>query len=188
MRKLTGKQHAFVLAYLANNYNGADAARRAGYRGNNETLAAVAYENLRKPHIAQKIADYFKDQAMPAEEAMFRIAQIARLSIGDFIEVSEGGKGWKINLEAVAEKGHLVKRIKETLTGPEILLHDSLKGLELVGKSHGQFAKKVELEAEKCLILDMPIPEGAMEGPEREEPKKKSVSGTSPTLRQLLSR
>lgn len=186
MKKLTGKQHAFVLAYLSNNYNGTAAARTAGYQGSDQTLAAVAYENLRKPHIAGKIADYFRDQAMPAEEAMFRIAQIARLSIGDFIKITE--HGWKIDLDAVAEKGHLVKRIKETLTGPEILLHDSLKGLELIGKSHGQFAKKVELEAEKCLILDMPIPEGAMEGPVREEPEKKSASGSSPTLRQLLSK
>jgi len=183
VRKLTGKQHAFVVAYLSNNYNGTAAAREAGYKGNDQTLAAVAYENLRKPHIAEKIADYFKEHAMPAEEAMFRIGEIARLSIGDFIKVNKRGTGWKINLKAVAEKGHLVKRIKETLTGPEILLHDPLRGLELVGKSHGQFAKKVEDEVVKCLVLDMPVPEGAMEGPE-----KKSASGNSRILRRSPNR
>ncbi len=35
--------------------NGAEAARRSGYRGNANKLASVAKENLRKPHIREEV-------------------------------------------------------------------------------------------------------------------------------------
>lgn len=47
-RKLTVKQQRFADLYDG---NGVKAAREAGYKGNNITLAAVARENLAKPHI-----------------------------------------------------------------------------------------------------------------------------------------
>lgn len=49
---LTPKQQRFVDAYDG---NGTDAARKAGYKGNDVTLAAVASENLRKPQVAAAI-------------------------------------------------------------------------------------------------------------------------------------
>lgn len=51
-RPLTPKQQRFVDAYAG---NGVEACRMAGYKGSDETLAAVAYENLRKPQIAEAI-------------------------------------------------------------------------------------------------------------------------------------
>ena len=48
MKKLTVKQKRFVGLY---NGNGVQAAREAGYKGSDNTLASVAKENLRKPHI-----------------------------------------------------------------------------------------------------------------------------------------
>jgi phage terminase small subunit len=53
-RKLTEKQLKFIELY---NGNGTDAARKAGYDGDEKTLAAIAYENLRKPHIVQAIRE-----------------------------------------------------------------------------------------------------------------------------------
>ena len=50
--KLTVKQQRFVEYYDG---NGVDTARKAGYKGNEVTLASVAYENLRKPHIRAAI-------------------------------------------------------------------------------------------------------------------------------------
>lgn len=50
--KLTAKQRRFVEAYAG---NGTEAARVAGYKGNDETLAQVAAENLRKPYLAEAI-------------------------------------------------------------------------------------------------------------------------------------
>lgn len=54
---LTGKQIPFVEWYVSAvvNMNGTEAARRAGYKGNDTTLASVAHENLTKPHIRAAI-------------------------------------------------------------------------------------------------------------------------------------
>lgn len=56
-KPLTPKQAKFVAEYLGGaNGNGAEAARRAGYKGNPHTLSQVAAENLTKPAIASVIA------------------------------------------------------------------------------------------------------------------------------------
>lgn len=50
--KLTVKQQRFVNFYDG---NGVAAARNAGYKGDDNTLASVSKENLRKPHIAAEL-------------------------------------------------------------------------------------------------------------------------------------
>jgi phage terminase small subunit len=50
----TVKQTGFIEAILRG-LSGVKAAKAAGYKGNDTTLAAVAYENLRKPHIKAAI-------------------------------------------------------------------------------------------------------------------------------------
>ena len=50
--KFTVKQQRFIDFYVG---NATDAARKAGYKGNNITLAAVGLENLEKPHIFSAI-------------------------------------------------------------------------------------------------------------------------------------
>ena len=52
-KKLTMKQRLFVEAYFECNYNGAEAARRAGYEGNNQRQ--ISTELLSKPHIKAAI-------------------------------------------------------------------------------------------------------------------------------------
>ncbi len=52
---LTTKQQLFINHYLANGANGVQAARSAGYKGNDATLSAVSKENLRKPLITAEI-------------------------------------------------------------------------------------------------------------------------------------
>lgn len=51
-RPFTTKQLKFIEAY---NGNGTEAARVAGYHGNDNVLGCVAYENLRKPRIRKAI-------------------------------------------------------------------------------------------------------------------------------------
>ena len=52
--KLTIKQQTFVAEYLKTG-NTTEAARRAGYKGNDNTLAQVGNENLRKPKVVELI-------------------------------------------------------------------------------------------------------------------------------------
>lgn len=68
--ELTPKQARFVDAYMgAAAGNATEAARIAGYKGNDVTLASVGAENLRKPQIAQRIAELQKnDPAIATRE------------------------------------------------------------------------------------------------------------------------
>ncbi len=58
--KLTSKQQAFIEFYAdpqsKSFNNGVESARRANYKGNDRTLAAIASENLTKPNIISGIA------------------------------------------------------------------------------------------------------------------------------------
>ena len=61
---LTPKQQSFIDAYLVNP-NATDAARKAGYKGNDNTLHAMGAENLRKPTIQLAL----KERGTPQEAA-----------------------------------------------------------------------------------------------------------------------
>lgn len=60
---LTTKQRRFVEAYDG---NATEAARIAGYKGNDGVLAGVGRENLRKPHIARAICERESERINPA--------------------------------------------------------------------------------------------------------------------------
>lgn len=65
---LTPKQARFVEAYMgAAAGNATEAARLAGYKGNDVTLASVGKENLRKPQIAEQINLLQKEDPLVAD-------------------------------------------------------------------------------------------------------------------------
>ena len=72
----TLKQRAFVTWYVSAEVrgNGTEAARRALYAGNDRTLATVAKENLRKPHMAEEIyrlqKEYLKSANVTIEKVL----------------------------------------------------------------------------------------------------------------------
>ena len=51
---MTGKQQEFCNAYVLNGFNGAEAARTAGY--SHKSAGIIAAQNLRKPNIRAEIA------------------------------------------------------------------------------------------------------------------------------------
>ncbi|GLQ09232.1 hypothetical protein GCM10007913_11640 [Devosia yakushimensis] len=59
-KKLTPKEFLFCQEYLVD-FNGTQAAIRAGY--SEKTAAAIAYENLRKPHIRRCITELMKERS-----------------------------------------------------------------------------------------------------------------------------
>lgn len=79
---LTGKQRAFVLAYL-DCLNASEAARRAGYAV--RSLRQVASENLTKPDIKEALRLGFERKIMPKEEVIARLSATATASLEDFI-------------------------------------------------------------------------------------------------------
>ena len=86
---LKGKQKPFA-EYILQGESGANAARLAKYKGSANTLAVVAHENLRKPHIAKYIKDRMKDMVMDANEALWNITKLAKIvNMADYITIKD---------------------------------------------------------------------------------------------------
>ena len=146
--KLTNKQQAFVLEYLAC-FNATEAAKKAGYKGNRGTLAVVGSENLRKPKILAEIRRFLEDKAMMQEETLARIAKQARGSMGDFLNTDADG-GIRFDLDQAKKAGvmDVVQYVKiRPVVGPdgvtrqqvEVRLYDAQKALQMIGKGYGLF-------------------------------------------------
>lgn len=153
---LTGKQRAFIDAWFENGFNATEAARTAGYAGDDNVLATTGSQNLRKPKIQQVINERWSAHGMAAEEVAARLVQQARGSVEDFVDVIEPGRVAILNLEKAKERGklHLIKRLYWTKQGPRLELHDQQKALELIARSLGMFREQTEHTGEVRVIVD----------------------------------
>lgn len=142
---LTGKQQAFVIEYVKC-LNATEAARAAGYEGNDVTLASVGYENLRKPHIASEVDRIMSEYAMSAAEVLMHLTDIAR---GDIDDVLDEKGNVDIKAARAKRKTRLIKKFKQqsiTLTNSdgdgkdiyntEVELYDRMAALSLLAKYH----------------------------------------------------
>ena len=88
---MTAKQKAFVRWYCSADVagNGTEAARRAGYAGSSNTLAAVARENLRKPHIRKEVDTRISAATAGAE---LTIEKVLRDLESTYVRASRDGK------------------------------------------------------------------------------------------------
>lgn len=82
-RPLTEKQEAWCTWMVSAlvNFNGTDAARRAGYKGSPAQLAVIASENRRKPNVAKRL-EALKAKALSSAnitiEKVLRDLEVAR--------------------------------------------------------------------------------------------------------------
>jgi len=74
---LTAKQEKFIHEYLIC-YNATRAAKLAGYRSTEGSLAVSGHRLLRKANISEAIRQHLQESAMTADEAIMRISAIAR--------------------------------------------------------------------------------------------------------------
>lgn len=157
--RLTNKQRLFVEAYLSNGLNATDAARRAGYKGNDVTLAAVGGENTRKPLIRARIDERLRQAAMSADEVLFRLTQQAKApDMTEFIKLDwiygpdltgkmvPVDQALDIDLDKIREAGlgHLIKGIRKTRGGLSIEWQDAQSALVQLGRAHGIFKDQME--------------------------------------------
>lgn len=77
MASLSSKQKEFVNQYLID-FNGTRAAERAGYSGDDNSLAVTAYGLLRNPKVAEIVSQRLQESAMSADEVLKRLAEQAR--------------------------------------------------------------------------------------------------------------
>ena len=80
---LTLRQKRFV-RYYVETCNATEAARLAGYSGNDVTLASVGYENLRKSKILAEI-ERLGNPIADAEEVLHRLTKRSRARISDVL-------------------------------------------------------------------------------------------------------
>lgn len=143
---LTDKMLAWADAWLETR-NKTEASRRAGYQGNDVTLASIGYENFRKPQIQEYIKHKLDELAMPAEEVVSILSEIARGSIEDFVTFQDGMRIPVLDLRKaqLAGKMHLIKKLEYTKEGGiKFELYPKDSAARDIGKMHGLFVDKVE--------------------------------------------
>lgn len=178
VKELTGKQKAFADYYLSEaHFNGTKASELAEYKGNRSTLAAVAYENLRKPHIRKYIDERLEAMTMPANVVLTRLTEYAE---GDIKDLCDGEGNFSFEIAKKNRKTGLIKKLKRKRTlkqkktettdsmrqflaedeiedieteveviyeEVEFELHSSHEALRDLGKFHKLFTDKVDIEA-----------------------------------------
>lgn len=138
--RLTPLQLAFVKWYVIL-LNATRAAEKAGYKGNDATLAAVGYENLRKPHIRAAINEIMKEIVMPPAEILMRLEREASADISVFFR-----DDLSLNMSAVREYGYLIKSIKKTKDGYQIATYDAQNAKKLLGQHYAMFTERIRIE------------------------------------------
>jgi hypothetical protein len=137
---LLPRQAKFVQEYV-DCLNGAEAYRRAGYKMSGPY--ANAHYLLSDPKIRAEIDKRINAQTrMQASEILARLERQAQASISMFLKPGT----LEIDPEAVHKHGDLIQRLWITAEGPRIMLHDSQKALELLGKSRALFIERQILE------------------------------------------
>lgn len=155
MAKLTDKQLRFVEEYPVD-LNATRAAIRAKY--SEDTAAAIGYENLQKPHIRAAIDERLRALSMSTEEALKRLADMARGTLHPFIKADEQGRVWfNLASEEAQANLHLIKKVKSKRTVHnddrgeweedwiEIELHDSKDAIDKILRAHGAYKDRLDL-------------------------------------------
>lgn len=154
---LTLKQRDFCLAYTGEaEENGTRAAKIARYDGDENTLAAIASENLTKPkilayikHLRAHSEAYFIGKIMSALEVKAGLTQFARADIADVFE-ADG----TFNLQAAKKRGtsRLIRSMtfdKDTGRLTKLEMHNAHVAHVDMGKVLGIISSKVEVSSKE---------------------------------------
>ena len=146
MAELTPKQTLFVAEYLGGaNYNGAEAARRAGYSG--RTARDQATELLSNPNNQAAIRTALAERSMPAEEVLVRKTEVARglfkhpLEAYLNVHLDADGRGvWEYDWLAAKADGKLALPIEFVRCGKgeltRMMMDHQAAALESLAKAH----------------------------------------------------
>jgi phage terminase small subunit len=141
--KLTTKQRVFVEEYLTC-WNASEAARRAGYAAPHNIQGPRLLSNV---SIQTEIQRRLAEKAMSADEALARLAEHARGSMGDFLKINEEDGSAQLDLLQARDKLHLIKKYSIDDKGKvTIELYDAQSALALIGKRHGLFVDRMKGE------------------------------------------
>lgn len=135
--RLSKKRRVFIEEYLQC-WNGAEAARRAGYKFPTRRASVLLMNSDIQKYIEKRISEI----AMSADEVLLRLGEQGRGDISEFVK-----SGGAIDWEKVKEKGYLIKRIAHHAgKSSTIELYDGQRALELLGKHHRLFVERQLIE------------------------------------------
>lgn len=166
MAGLTIKEQMFVEAYLQT-WNGAEAARRAGYKHPDR----LGSRKLKEPEIREAVQARMKAVAMDTDEALARLAEQARASIADFFHWSDGV--FRVDWDAVQQRGHLLRVIRPTKAGVVLEMVDQQAALRDVLKHHGQLTDKSEATVN---MIEMTLDEWKQKQAERRADTERTIA------------
>lgn len=134
---ITAQRRLFIEEYIKCRV-GAEAARRAGYAPNSANVTAS--QLLAMPEIQEEIQSILNEKVMEFNEAVGRLADIARGSMEDFVSFNVAPYPEAIlDLDKARERGvlHLIKKLKYDKDGqPEIELYSSADALKIIAELH----------------------------------------------------
>lgn len=156
---LTNKQKSFCEYYIQS-WNATDAARKAGYKGNNNTLGVIGYENLRKPNIEAHIKERIDQLSMSTNEVLKRLTDWGRGSLEHFITKDDYSRALDVNSDQARLNIGLIKKIKQNETVVkakskkdeqvvnrtfEIEIHDPKDAVDKIARIRGMYNDKLEI-------------------------------------------
>jgi hypothetical protein len=142
---LNDRQKLFVEHYVLT-LNATEAARRAGYKGDDNTLAVTGHENLRNPKIRVAVDELLIELKMSPQEILTRLAQQARAEQSQFWRC-DFGEAVYLDMKSLIEAGlgHLIKSVSrdgETGKITKIEFYDAQAALVHLGKAAKMFVDK----------------------------------------------
>jgi phage terminase small subunit len=127
--ELTQKQRLFVEAFIGQaNGNAREAARAAGYSGDDNALSQRAFELMRNPKVSELIGVRVEEAVMRSNEVLSQLSAIAKGDWQNFLEIRRDKDG-------------------ETVSA-NLKLSDKIKALELLGKYHKLFSERLDLNVQ----------------------------------------
>jgi phage terminase small subunit len=127
--ELTIKQRLFVEAYIGPAQgNAREAARMAGYSGDDNALSQRGFELVRIPKIAELIGVRVTEAVMRSDEVLSELSSIAKADWQNFLEIRRDKEG--------------------DIISATLKLSDKIKSLELVGKYHKLFSDRIDLNVQ----------------------------------------
>jgi phage terminase small subunit len=125
--ELTQMQRLFVEAYIGPaKGNAREAARMAGYSGDDNVLSQRGFELVRNPKIAELIGVRVREATMAADDVLSEISAIAKAGWQDFLEIRRDKEG--------------------DIISATLKLSDKIKALELLGKYHKLFSDRIDVD------------------------------------------
>lgn len=154
---MTIKEQRFVEEYIKD-FNGAKAAERAGYSKN--SAKQIAYENLTKPYLKEKIDELLKSISLGKEETKKLITDIATSNASNFfrkVKVERSKKvkkGLQILIDEIRSNIDFEDKFAQqaALSGKELIAHE--KGQQMRRRQILRYKLELERNAKAYRIVD----------------------------------